>query len=160
MIELFINNMPVDLPTDFSIDIQYDNPYFTKSSDFSLDVDLPLSSTNNRMIFGHINRLDVTKAQITLPCRMRVNQITVFIGDATILKITSKMITLQFLGNNSSLNFFSDNIYIDDLDLGMVFAHSYPPGNDAGYWTVGTFHDCLFGSIDLCDMVLFQQAVS
>lgn len=65
MIELFINNTLVDLPTDFSVEIQYDNPYFTKSSDFSLDVDIPLISTNNRMIFGHINRLDVAKKDIT-----------------------------------------------------------------------------------------------
>ncbi len=160
MIELFINNTLVDLPTDFSVEIQYDNPYFTKSSDFSLDVDIPLISTNNRMIFGHINRLDVAKKDITFPCRMRVNQITAFIGDATIIKITPKIVTLQFLGNNSSLNFFSDEIFIDTLELGMVFSHSYPPSNTPGYWEVGTFHDCLFGSIDICDMVLFEQGVS
>ena len=125
MIELFINNTLVDLPTDFSVEIQYDNPYFTKSSDFSLDVDIPLISTNNRMIFGHINRLDVAKKDITFPCRMRVNQITAFIGDATIIKITPKIVTPQFLGHNPSLNFFSDEIFIDPLDLGMVFSQCY-----------------------------------
>ena len=160
MIELFINNTLVDLPTDFSVEIQYDNPYFTKSSDFSLDVDIPLTSINNRMIFGHINRLDVAKKDITFPCLMRVNQITVFVGDATIIKINPKIVTLQFLGNNSSLNFFSDEIFIDTLELGLVYSHSYPPNNTPGYWEVGTFHDCLFGSIDLCDMVFFEQGVT
>lgn len=41
MTELLIDGKRVSLPSDLSFDLIFENPYFTKSSTHTLDVDLP-----------------------------------------------------------------------------------------------------------------------
>ena len=71
MISLFINGSQVDTPADFSVDMRFDNPYFKKSEDYSLDIELALDSPNNHAIFGNIGRMDVTKQKLSFSAMMQ-----------------------------------------------------------------------------------------
>lgn len=59
MTELYIDGQLAVLPEGFSFTFTSENPYFTRSSNYSMDVELPMPA--NYAIFKHINRLDVTK---------------------------------------------------------------------------------------------------
>ena len=62
MIELLINHQPAELPADFSFSMEYENEFFTKSSEYSLDIELPLKdSPANRRIFGQLHRITTAK---------------------------------------------------------------------------------------------------
>ena len=59
MTELYIDGQLTALPEGFNITFTSENPYFTRSSNYSLDIELPMPA--NHAIFKHVNRLDVTK---------------------------------------------------------------------------------------------------
>lgn len=59
MTELYIDGQLAALPEGFNITFTSENPYFTRSSNYSLDIELPMPA--NHAIFKHVNRLDVTK---------------------------------------------------------------------------------------------------
>ena len=114
MISLLINGIQVDTPDDFSVDMRFDNPYFKKSEDYSLDIELALDSPNNHLLFGNVGRLDVSKQKLSFPAVMQVNASTVFKGKATIIKITNRSVKLQLLGGTSEVNYFSSEQMNDE----------------------------------------------
>ena len=57
MIELLINNTAAILPDGFSMELIYENTYFTKSSNYSLEVELPMPA--NYHFFGSLHRPQV-----------------------------------------------------------------------------------------------------
>ena len=157
MINLFINGTQVDTPSDFSVDMRFDNPYFKKSEDYSLDIELALDSPNNHAIFGNIGRLDVTKQKLSFSAMMQVNASTVFKGKATVIKISNRTVTLQLLGGTSEVNYFSSDRMIDELSLAPLYmgvSYKYSPS----WWLVREDeHKTVFGSVDDVDMVMFDQ---
>ena len=73
MISLLINGIQVDTPDDFSVDMRFDNPYFKKSEDYSLDIELALDSPNNHLLFGNIGRIDVSKQKLSFSALTRTS---------------------------------------------------------------------------------------
>lgn len=71
MTELYIDGRLAVLPEGFSFTFTSENPYFTRSSNYSMDVELPMPA--NYAIFKHINRLDVTKKKTILPATLIVD---------------------------------------------------------------------------------------
>ena len=65
MTELYIDGQLAALPEGFNITFTSENPYFTRSSNYSLDIELPMPA--NHAIFKHVNRLD---HGIRLPLRL------------------------------------------------------------------------------------------
>lgn len=63
MTELYIDGQLAALPEGFNITFTSENPYFTRSSNYSLDIELPMPA--NHAIFKHVNRLDVTKKRLS-----------------------------------------------------------------------------------------------
>ena len=119
MIELYIDNKPVVLPAGFEPEIVDENPYFTKSSSYSLDIELPVKGVpENIAVFGHCYRLEFDALPKSYPAYMRINGILRFFGSAVPLETTDTGVKIQLLSGNSELNFYSDDIYIDELDLG------------------------------------------
>lgn len=157
MISLLINGIQVDTPDDFSVDMRFDNPYFKKSEDYSLDIDLALDSPNNHLLFGNIGRIDVTKKKLSYAAVMLVNASTVFKGKATIIKISNRSVTLQLLGGTSEINYFSNDKMIDELSLAPLYMgvpYTYAPT----MWLVReSEYKTVFGSVDDVDMVMFDQ---
>ncbi len=160
MIELVINGMTADVPADFSFPMTYENELFTNSSEYSLDVTLPLKgSANNQKIFGHINRVTTPKDELDMEVVGYANGRTVCFGYAILLSITDEAVTIQIAGNTSYINYICADKYIDEMDLGL--ARNRKPtwttkqwDSGQGYVTQGEY-PFLFGSVDDCDMPMF-----
>jgi len=123
MTELYINNRLVELPNNTSIKLLDENPYFTKSSKYTYDVEVPLKgSTNNIRIFGCLHRQDVEKQIVTYKARIISDNHTVIDGTATLTSVTENGIKLQILAGNAEMNFLSkyEKVYIDELMLGYI----------------------------------------
>lgn len=152
MTELYISGKQVVLPDDLNITQCFENPYFTRSSNYSLDVELPLSGCSENMdIFGHLNRLDITKQKMLLPAKLIVGARIVLVGSAILLKISDKSVKIQLVSGNAEFNFLTNNdIYIDDLDLGEV---PYPPYALTGDYLPYEDKPKYYGSVDRCEAV-------
>lgn len=145
MIQLFLDNQPA-IPTDnATIKLTVENPYFTKSTSYTYDVDLPLDIEENRNIFGFINRIDIEKEAQTFSARLVVDNVCVLAGTAHITSITEKSVKVQLLGSAASYNYGNkmDDTYIDELDMGDWFMTTWPDGShwvaargnaNGGYW--------------------------
>lgn len=123
MTELYINNRLVELPNNTSIKLLDENPYFTKSSKYTYDVEVPLKgSTNNIRIFGCLHRQDVEKLIVAYKARIISDNHTVIDGTATLTSVTENGIKLQILAGNAEMNFLSkyEKVYIDELTLGYI----------------------------------------
>lgn len=99
-----------------------ENPYFTDSETYTLDVQLPADIIANRRFFGSIQRIDATKRNEKFKCRLVADSRLVMEGTARISQVTDQMIKVQLLGGNSELNFLSSEsgAYIDEMDLGYT----------------------------------------
>lgn len=152
MTELYISGKQVVLPDDLNITQCFENPYFTGSSTYSLDIELPLSGcAENIEVFGHLNRLDVTKKKTVLPAKLIVGARVILVGSAVLLSISDKSVKIQLVSGNAEFNFLTnDDIYIDDLDLGEV---PYPPYSLTGDYLPYSDKPKYYGSVDLCEAV-------
>ncbi len=156
MIELLLENRRVALSEEFSLEMEYENPYFTKSSSFSLDVEVPVDYIpENMKTFGAINRMTAFKYPDSLKGVAIVNGRCVFSGKAIPLSINNKTASLQLLDGNSYFNYQADEVYIDQLNM-SVFENRCPdyfnPYSGANSLKEEDYK-CLFGSIDDCDVV-------
>lgn len=160
MIELFMNKLPADLPADFSFSMEYENEFFTKASEYSLDIELPLlGSPNNQKIFGNIHRVTTPKSNVNYEAVAYVNGRCVSHGYALILSVTDRSVKIQLVGNTSYVNYLSTDTYIDEMNLGVA---SVPEFNKLTYTDmIGTAYVKqdeyykIFGSVDDVDMVFF-----
>ena len=160
MIELFINKLPADLPADFSFSMEYENEFFTKASEYSLDIELPLlGSPNNQKIFGNIHRVTTPKSNVNYEAVAYVNGRCVSHGYALILSVTDKSVKIQLVGNTSYVNSFCADEYIDEMDLGYLEMPKIDSINWTNYWSTVNVKKTefykAFGSVDDTDAVLF-----
>lgn len=143
MTQLYINGQPAILPEGFTISFTAENPYFTRSSNYSLDVELPMPA--NHAIFGHIHRLDVTKQKTILPATLIVDNRTLIRGSAVLLSVEDTLAKVQLVSGNAELNLLTnDDIYIDEIDLGTV---SWPNNNDNRFQPPANMVN-YYGSVD------------
>lgn len=152
MTELYIAGKQIVLPADLNITQAFENPYFTGSSSYSLDIELPLSKCiENVEIFGHLNRLDVTKQKMIFPAKLIVGARIVLVGSAVLLSMSDKTVKVQLVSGNAEFNFLTnDDIYIDDLGLGEV---DYPPFAGLGTYLPYTDKPLYYGSVGQCEVV-------
>ena len=102
--------------------ITRENPYFTQSESYTLDVSIPMNILANRHFFGCLHRKDCSKVKMSIKCMLRVNNTEVLSGSVKITQVTEKEVKIQLLGGKSEVNFMSqDNQeYLDKIDLGDV----------------------------------------
>ena len=122
MITLKLDGKVTDIPADLSVSFVKENPFFTKSGEYTYDIELSLTSKNNIAIFGAINRMDVHKKQRNLDAVLLEGETAIFEGIATIIGITDTTVSIQLLGGNSQVNYLSraGKLYIDELKLGYA----------------------------------------
>jgi hypothetical protein len=141
MTELYINNQLVELGDSTNIKLLDENPYFTKSSKYTYDVEVPLKgSMNNIKIFGNLHRQDVEKQIITYKARMVSDNHNVIDGTATLTSVTDTGIKLQILAGNAEMNFLSkyEKVYVDEMKLGFS-AIEYR--NSTDFWEIAAFYE-------------------
>lgn len=119
---LYLNDTQVYPESLQSIKLTKENPYFTQSDSYTLDVTLPMDIRENRSFFQNINRIERSKNVERVKCRLVVDNRPLLDGSAKVTQISEKEVKVQLLGGNSEINFLSDDEknYIDNLDLGVV----------------------------------------
>lgn len=133
MIQIFLDNRPVIPTGNSSIKLTVENPYFTKSTSYTYDVELPLDIAENREVFGFINRIDVEKESVKYSARLVVDNVCVLAGTAHITSVSEKSVKVQLLGSAASYNYGNkmEETFIDELDMGEWFTTTWP---DRSYW--------------------------
>lgn len=119
---LYLNDTQVYPDGQQSIKLTKENPYFTQSDSYTLDVTLPMGIKENRNFFRNINRIERSKNVERMKCRLLVDNRPLLDGSAKITQISEQEVKVQLLGGNSEINFLSDDEknYIDNLDLGVI----------------------------------------
>lgn len=119
---LYLNNTQVYPDGQQSIKLTKENPYFTQSDSYTLDVTLPMAITENRSFFRNINRMERSKKVERMKCRLTVDNRLLLDGSAKVTQVSEQEVKVQLLGGNSEIYFLSDDEknYIDNLPLGEV----------------------------------------
>lgn len=99
-----------------------ENPYFTQSESYTLDVALPMDILDNRSFLGNLQRMERRKNMPAMKCRLLVNNTTVLFGSAKVTQVTEQLVKIQLLGGRSEVNFLAEENgeFIDELPLGMI----------------------------------------
>lgn len=120
MIQLYLDNKPVQIKSTTKIKLTVENSFYRSGSEYTYEVELPLALEHNRAFFGAIGRLDVTKSTRKYKARLLFNNRTVLDGSAIVTQITNHSIKLQLLGQlaTQNSNDKENSVYIDELDLG------------------------------------------
>lgn len=159
MITMFLDAKVAALPEDLDLTLEFENPFFTKNGSYSYTIDLDLTVRQNQEIFGHINRLAVPKNSVKMPCLIYKNDRLYFVGNATIMSVTDTSVSIQLLGDSSSIHFFSKDIYLDEMELGdVVIPFSKDITRDIETNLSAAEVQALFGSVDVADAVFFAAS--
>lgn len=120
MIKLYLDNTEVFPTAKQTITVTKENPYFTLSDSYTLEVEIPLDIPENRKFFLGVERLDTTKAYRTYDALM-VSAIGVLLkGKARLARSTEAVVRLQVTMGISAVKMIADNdnLYIDEMNLG------------------------------------------
>lgn len=104
------------------IKLTRENPYFTQSESYTLDVTLPMDILENRSFLGNLQRMDRSKQPPAMKCRLAIENTTVLFGSAKVTQVTERQVKVQLLGGRSEVNFLAEDSgeYIDGLPLGRI----------------------------------------
>lgn len=120
MIKLYLDNAEVFPTATQSITVSKENPYFTLSESYTLDVEIPLDIPENRKFFRNIERIDASKRYKTFDALMTCVMGVLIKGTARLTKSTESMVNLQITMGISAVKMIADNseLYIDEMNLG------------------------------------------
>lgn len=123
MLQLTIQGKPAVLKSGTTIKLTRENPFFSGSGDYTLDVTLPLAGCpENLRIFGALHR-DQTSMRPYIGRRYEFRLLTGDLnteGTAVVQSADTEELKLQLLGERSGLNnALPEDVYIDELDLGF-----------------------------------------
>lgn len=121
MTQLFIDGQEVVLPADFNCKSISENPIFTKSGDYTLNITLSLLNPINSQIFKHINRIN-SLSRFDNRTAILVSDTDVIIkGKEVLLQYSNISVDIQIVAGNSSLNYLiGNNLNLRDLNLGAA----------------------------------------
>jgi len=108
MIQLFVNEREVVLPSDFSFTLIEENPEITNNGEFTLDITLSLRNPQNAIVFGFLNRINLATITKTAPARMIIDG-SPRSGTIIISTNTDIDVIFQFVAGNSELNYIAKN---------------------------------------------------
>lgn len=122
MIELYLNKQRVYTGTSQDLKLTKENPFFTQSGSYTLDVVLPMDILENRQFFKNLQLLQTSKKTEKMTAMLVVDNNLLLSGSAVVNSISDKQVKLQLLGGNSDVNFIAKNgdIYIDEIDYGEI----------------------------------------
>lgn len=121
---LYLNETQVYPDSTQTIRMIRENPYFTESESYTLDVTLPTGILENCRFFGNIQKMERSKDFELMTCRMVVNDRPVLVGTARVTQVTDTAVKVQLLGGKSEVNFLSseNKDYIDEMELGRIIS--------------------------------------
>lgn len=116
-VKLFLDNHEVIPDSAQEIRITRENPYFTLSDSYTLDVSIPLSILQNRKFFGNIQRIEKKREYMEFVCRLYCSNALLMEGTARIVQSTETVVKVQLACGVSALKMSSEQegTYIDNL---------------------------------------------
>ncbi len=143
MIQFFINNVEIVLPSDFSAKITEENPLITRNGEFSLDITTSLSVKQNAIAFNHINRINNSIIDLEGDAIMKIDHVSRF-GKYIVISYTDKSVTWQFVAGNSEINYLTNtDKKVWELNWGteapITFALALQSINMPGYGVYSTW---------------------
>lgn len=87
MIQIYLDGQLAIPKENQTIKFTAENCFFTKSTSYTYDVELPLTIEANRKIFGNIHRMDISKEQRIMEAILNVDNVTILTGTAHITSV-------------------------------------------------------------------------
>ena len=138
MTELLIDGYRVVLPDDFSFTYIEENPFLTKSGEYTLDVNLSLENPTNKRIYKNVHRMNSTSTISNRKAVLIVRGKVLINGIEIVTEITDKSVQIQLVAGNAEMNFKGYDQKIRELDFGTVayssgqlYSEIYPTRNFA-----------------------------
>jgi len=121
-VQLYLNDKEVIMDSSQDIKIVRENPYFSLSDSYTLDVSLPLNILQNLAFFGPLQRIDKRKVCKEYSCRLLSGNVVLIEGIARIVQSNELAVKIQIAKGVSAMNMSSaeENVYIDSIDLGRL----------------------------------------
>lgn len=175
MIEIFLNNHRVIQKPSQQIKFTAENPYITGSGSYTLEITFPLSIWENKIFFGSIDRVEVSKSPMHYEAKILSSNKEVFFGTATLSTITHEEVRIQFLGGNSEINFLHkyEDVYIDEIDFQNVNMYKVMSDIGAGqntakglqgiWWKLFSYdstNSVFLNGVDYGDFTVLDTAIS
>ena len=139
MLSITINKKPAVIKAGSSIKLTKVNPYFGAVGDYTLEIVCPLKGcAQNAQIFGAMH---LPQTQLR-PALNRTYYMTILAppvnlkGEAHVTMVTDEEVRLQFVGGKGLLTnaMQTDEVYIDELDLGYAWEEVPPFYDGAEEW--------------------------
>ncbi|MDD6553019.1 MAG: hypothetical protein PUF37_05455 [Prevotellaceae bacterium] len=108
--------------TSEKIKITYENQFVKDSGSYTYDISFPMAITENRKLFGNIQRMDVKKNISDFEsCRLYADNRLIMEGKGTVTAINNSTVKVQIVGGKSRIKYNSkfEKHYIDEIN--------YPP---------------------------------
>ena len=118
-VQLFLDGQEVIADSSQEIKITKENPFFSLSDSYTLDVSIPLDILQNRLFFGSLNRIEKNKQCREYACRLLCANSLIMEGTAHIVQSTDRLVKIQMASGVSALKMSSEQegTYIDRLVL-------------------------------------------
>lgn len=118
---IYVDNRPALLKSGSSFEYISENRLFLGRDGYTLTLTFPLRDCpQNRAIFGHIERMDVSKEKLLYECAISDKGVSLF-GTLQVVGIDNTGVKAQFSEGRceQTVNSSLDDIYINALDLGQ-----------------------------------------
>lgn len=98
-----------------------ENPYFTESESYTLEVSLPMDIYENRILMENIQLIERSKRFPSMKCRLISGNKILLSGSARICQVNEVEVKVQLLGGKSEINFLSeeDGLYVDEMEAAL-----------------------------------------
>lgn len=109
------------LPADFSLEMQRENPLFTRRGDYTYDINISLLDPLNRSIYRHLDRLTSTTRPENRKAKLICDGHVICDGTEVVLKKESNYVKIQILAENSEMNYLvGGDFKIRDMNFGNM----------------------------------------
>lgn len=117
MTKVYINGKEVFFKENTSLKLTIENTFFEDAGSYTLDVIFPLSIEQNRIVFGSINRMDVSKRYQMFEAMIIVDNKVYFKGKAKTTGVTEDEVKVQMVSGKTFVKFWSkaQKMYIDEF---------------------------------------------
>lgn len=119
MIQIFLDDRPVQIASGTSLKLTLENPLYLTGSSYTYEVELPMSIAENRDFFGPLGRIDTRKKKKTYSARLLVDNRTMLAGRAVLIQVTDTVAKVQLLSSIAAAAYSnrSTELYVDELDV-------------------------------------------
>jgi hypothetical protein len=121
MVRLRIDDYDIALSPDFSMELNSENPFFSRTGDYTYEIEINLNDAQNRIAFGHLERVTAQRSKKSRQAYLYEGVRLICSGKEAILEKNNDSVKIQIVSNNAELNYIAKNEdKLRSLDLGSI----------------------------------------